>query len=210
MRRDQRTRAARAVGRDPRAELLDAALRVFARRGLRAAGVDEIAEEAGYSKGALYWHFAGKEALLLALIEERVDAPTRELVAAAAGAPPERDMSLVVADALLRRLAEDRDALLLAREYWSLALRDGELRERYIARQADLHAALSAALEARARHLGAPITKAGARAAARLALGAVDALVADALLDPGSVTRAAISESFAIIAAGVGARSPRR
>jgi hypothetical protein len=46
---DQRTRAARARGREARDELLTAALRVFARRGYRQAGVDEIAAEAGYS-----------------------------------------------------------------------------------------------------------------------------------------------------------------
>src|SRR4051812_15961897 len=75
---DRRTRAARAEGREGRDELLTAALRVFARRGYREAGVDEIAAEAGYSKGALYWHFPGKEELLTALLEERVDAPMHD------------------------------------------------------------------------------------------------------------------------------------
>ena len=57
---DQRTSAARAQRREARDELLAAALRVFALRGYRQAGVDEIAAEAGYSKGALYWHFSSK------------------------------------------------------------------------------------------------------------------------------------------------------
>src|SRR5438067_2031923 len=90
---DQRTRAARAQGREARDELLAAALRVFARRGYREAGVDEIAAAAGYSKGALYWHFSGKEELLMALIEERIDAPTREMVALLESSPPDRDMA---------------------------------------------------------------------------------------------------------------------
>src|SRR4051794_14340122 len=77
---DQRTRAARSQGREARDELLAAALRVFARRGYRDAGVDEIAAEAGYSKGALYWHFASKDELLVTLVAERIDAPMRELV----------------------------------------------------------------------------------------------------------------------------------
>src|SRR5439155_17859253 len=87
-------RAARARGREARDELLTAALRVFARRGYRQAGVDEIAAEAGYSKGALYWHFSGKEELLEALLEERIDAPMRDRFALLASAPPERDMSV--------------------------------------------------------------------------------------------------------------------
>src|SRR5947209_17368481 len=91
---DRRTRAARQDGRKARDELLTAALRVFARRGYRQAGVDEIAAAAGYSKGALYWHFSGKEDLLQALVEERIDARMREMVALLESAPPERDMSV--------------------------------------------------------------------------------------------------------------------
>src|SRR5688500_5715041 len=91
---DRRTRAARQEGREGRDELLAAGLRVFARRGYRQAGVDEIAAEAGYSKGALYWHFAGKENLLLTLLEERIDAPMRAMIDLLASAPPERDMSV--------------------------------------------------------------------------------------------------------------------
>src|SRR5213593_1746363 len=112
---DRRTRAARAEGREGRDELLTAALRVFARRGYREAGVDEIAAEAGYSKGALYWHFSGKEELLMALIEERIDAPTREMVALLESAPPERDMSVEAGREFARRLGGQRDAVLLER-----------------------------------------------------------------------------------------------
>ena len=129
---DQRTRAARADGRGARDELLAAALRVFARRGYRDAGVDEIAAEAGYSKGALYWHFSGKAELLMTLLEERVDAPMRDRVALLASAPPERDMSVEATREFARQLDEEREAMLLEREYWTLAIRDPELRAKYI------------------------------------------------------------------------------
>src|SRR3954462_12461315 len=151
---DGRTRVARAQGRESRDELLTAALRVFARRGYGQAGVDEIAAAAGYSKGALYWHFSGKEDLLLALIEERIDVPTREMVALLESAQPERDMSVEAAREFARRLSTERDAVLLDREYWTLAIRDPELRARYAERQTDLRGSLADALEARARHLG--------------------------------------------------------
>jgi len=51
------------------ASLLDAALRVFARRGYRAARIDDVADEAGVTKGAIYHYFDTKEALLLRVIE---------------------------------------------------------------------------------------------------------------------------------------------
>jgi AcrR family transcriptional regulator len=53
-RRRQRTREA----------LLDAAAVVFAKRGFHGASLDEIAETAGYTRGAIYKHFADKEELL--------------------------------------------------------------------------------------------------------------------------------------------------
>ena len=50
-----------------RQHLLDAALEVFWRKGVTSASLQEIAEEAGVTRGALYWHFANKEALFEAL-----------------------------------------------------------------------------------------------------------------------------------------------
>ena len=55
-----------------RGRLLDAAGQVFARRGFHAATVDEVADAAGYTKGAVYSNFANKDALFLALLDQRV------------------------------------------------------------------------------------------------------------------------------------------
>ena len=60
----QQTRA-----RDRHRRILDAALRVFSRRGYRDASVDEIAGESRTSKGGVYFHFPGKDAIFLALLE---------------------------------------------------------------------------------------------------------------------------------------------
>jgi AcrR family transcriptional regulator len=51
--------------------LLDAAERVFARSGFHGASLDAIAAEAGYTKGAVYSNFPGKDALFLALLDRR-------------------------------------------------------------------------------------------------------------------------------------------
>ncbi|MBX8688887.1 TetR family transcriptional regulator [Mycobacterium vulneris] len=50
-----------------RALLLDAAEAVFAEKGFTAASLDDIANAAGYTKGAIYNHFATKEELFLAV-----------------------------------------------------------------------------------------------------------------------------------------------
>jgi AcrR family transcriptional regulator len=200
---DQRTRAARAQGREGRDELLTAALRVFARRGYREAGVDEIAAEAGYSKGALYWHFSGKEELLLTLLEERIDAPTREMVALLESASPDRDMSVEATREFARQLAGQREAMLLEREYWSLAIRDPVLRARYAERQAELRGALAAAMEARARHLGTPDLPMPAEDVARIVMSIIGGLSIEELIEPGSVRPQLLGEALALVYAGL-------
>ena len=207
---DQRTRAARAQGREGRDELLTAALRVFARRGYRQAGVDEIAAAAGYSKGALYWHFSDKEDLLLTLLEERVDAPMRELVALLESAPPEQDMSVEATRNFARRLDTHRDAMMLEREYWTHAIRDPELRTRYIARQTQLRGALARAIEARARHLGTPDVPMAAEDVARIVMSIIGGLTVDELVEPGSVRPDLLGETLALVYAGLVARAASR
>jgi AcrR family transcriptional regulator len=206
---DQRTRAARAEGREARDELLNAALRVFARRGYRDAGIEEIAAEAGYSKGAVYWHFSGKAELLDAVLEERIDAPMRKKFALLASAPPEQDMSVEASRTFAHQLAEEREALLLEREYWSLAIRDEGLRARYAERQAELRAELAAGMEARARHLGTPDLTMPADDVARIVMGIIGGLAVDELIEPGSVRPALLGEALAVVYAGLVARASR-
>ena len=69
--------------RQPRAqtreEILDAAQRVFAQRGFHGASVEAVSEEAGFSTGAIYSNFKGKEELFLTLYEERIQRRRSEL-----------------------------------------------------------------------------------------------------------------------------------
>src|SRR4051794_17936580 len=64
-----------------RARLLDAAGQVFARRGLHAATIDEVADAAGYTKGAVYSNFATKDELVLALLDQHRAAQLQKLEA---------------------------------------------------------------------------------------------------------------------------------
>ncbi|WP_371493592.1 TetR/AcrR family transcriptional regulator [Kitasatospora sp. NBC_00374] len=53
-----------------RAQVLLAAARHFAGSGFRGASVKDVADEAGVTKGAVYFHFVNKEALAIAVVEE--------------------------------------------------------------------------------------------------------------------------------------------
>src|SRR5262245_44436699 len=62
---------------EPRAEtgarLLEAAAEVFAERGFHGASVEDISERAGYTRGAFYANFDDKDAVFLALVDERLE-----------------------------------------------------------------------------------------------------------------------------------------
>lgn len=53
-----------------RARVLDAAIALFAKRGFTQTSTQDIARAIGMTPGTLYWHFDGKEALLVAVLEE--------------------------------------------------------------------------------------------------------------------------------------------
>lgn len=72
-----------------RLDILRAAARVFRRRGIAAAGMREIAEEAGLSPGNLYHYFSGKDEILL-FCQERTLERMQAAVDAARGTPAER------------------------------------------------------------------------------------------------------------------------
>ncbi|QWF79970.1 TetR/AcrR family transcriptional regulator [Amycolatopsis sp. CA-230715] len=69
-----------------RERLLDAASALFAERGVNGASVEQIAEHAGFSRGAFYGNFADKPELVAALLERRRRQDVREVSALAAGA----------------------------------------------------------------------------------------------------------------------------
>jgi AcrR family transcriptional regulator len=76
--------------RDPvttRERILDAALLAFSRQGYHGTRLDDIVEESSTSKGAIYFHFANKERLFLALVDQFADLLERRVQEAIAQEP---------------------------------------------------------------------------------------------------------------------------
>jgi AcrR family transcriptional regulator len=206
VRLDRRTKQARSERRDGRAALLDSAAEVFALRGLRDASVDEVAERAGYSKGAVYWHFQSKDDLFLALLEERIDRPMREMIGLLESAPPEKDMGPEASRRFTELLRTQRELLLLEHEYWSQAARDPVLRKRYRARQARLRRALGTALITRFEHLGAPaLSPARSEAMATIVMGLASGLARERLIDPKAVPDDLLGNALVLLYKGTAA-----
>ncbi len=53
-----------------RRDIMDAAIKVFAEKGYHVATLDEVAQEAEFSKGALYLYFSNKEDILFSILNE--------------------------------------------------------------------------------------------------------------------------------------------
>lgn len=116
-----------------REELIDAAERLFKRDGFHATSLDAIADEAGYTKGAVYSNFDGKEDLFFAVYERRVETRTAEL-SALGGSAESAEAGLKAAIATMRGRSED-GWMSVFFEFWAHVLRNPQHRERF----AELH-----------------------------------------------------------------------
>ena len=110
-----------------RSALLDAAEHVFAERGFQAAALDEIADEAGFTRGAIYSNFRGKEDLFLAVMGRR----NEELFAAYTALLERVGQSSLedVARLWSETQAGDEAGLRLMLEFRLLALRNETVRD---------------------------------------------------------------------------------
>jgi AcrR family transcriptional regulator len=126
-------RLSRAERREQtRQELVSAAEACFVSRGFHASSVDEVAERAGYTKGAVYSNFAAKEDLFFAVYERRVEQVLTEVVPGLRQAGAEHAFDWFATGAIERR---DRDDGWLAVffEFWAHTLRHPELCDRFAA-----------------------------------------------------------------------------
>jgi TetR/AcrR family transcriptional regulator, acrAB operon repressor len=74
--------------------ILDAAERVFHLRGVSRTSLQEIAQEAGLTRGAIYWHFENKGELFHAMME-RVTLPMMERMTASTPADEDRPLDKI-------------------------------------------------------------------------------------------------------------------
>jgi len=132
-----------------REHLLDAVADVFGRRGFHAASVEEVAEAAGFSKGAVYSNFASKDDLFLALLDRHLDQELHAVAQRAAPDLPRADRAAAPAHRFPRHLEEGRTWNILAIEFWLYAMRDERARERLAARYRAARGALAARLRER-------------------------------------------------------------
>lgn len=129
--------------------LLEAAGRVFARRGLASASVDEVAADAGFTKGAVYANFGSKEELFLAMLEHRGAQRLEEMERVLATGDSPAAQARIAARDFVEALKADPESETLFFEAALHASRNEAFRKQFIARHRMMHRRMSEILQAR-------------------------------------------------------------
>jgi AcrR family transcriptional regulator len=138
------TRMTREQSRaNTRERLLAAARSVFARSGFHGASVEEIASEAGFSTGALYSNFEGKEDLFLVLMEREIDEHAREVSEAVRARASVAERAAGGARQWMTTIEREPELLLLFMEFWAYGVRDPAVRPKVAERFAQVRRTLT-------------------------------------------------------------------
>ncbi|MFI6347819.1 TetR/AcrR family transcriptional regulator [Streptomyces sp. NPDC050560] len=191
-----------------RALLLDATARTFARKGFAGSSVEEIAESAGYSVGAVYSNFGSKEEMFVELIRARASdqLDRSNLIMGAVDVSVEERMRTL--GGLLERATEgDREFALLQVEFWLYAVRNPQTMDTFAEAMREPQDRLVKSMEQGL----ARINRQGAVDAERLAtivLALFHGMVRQRLLDPETVPFDLLGQAVRWMFAGVAATTP--
>lgn len=202
--------AARLTRAEKKAEtrscLLEAAAEVFARRGMQQASIDEVAEHAGYTKGAFYANFQSKEELFLAMLDDRFAKHLDELDRVLAAEAEIEDQARMGAENFIRLVEPEWERLYF--EFSAYASRNEGFRRELLTRRRHLQERLAELYRRRARQLGFeppfPVED-----LARMTFAMADGIALQKLLDPESVPADLYPTMMATFFAGVRAAAPQ-
>jgi AcrR family transcriptional regulator len=166
--------------------LLDAAEEVFARRGFEGASLEEIADAAGYTRGAIYKHFGSKEELFLSANERFNERALAGFLATIDPSVPVKETDLAGVARQWRGLQASRDArqYALGSEFNLYVLRHPEIRPRVAAHRRRVAEIVGRFIEQQAARFGTSL-RIPAITLARIALAAGDGLEMANYLDEG-------------------------
>lgn len=185
-----------------RSSLLDAAAQVFARRGMQQASIEEVAEHAGFTKGAFYANFESKEELFLAMLDDRFDKHLAELDRVLASDADLEYQARAGGASFIRLADPEWERLYL--EFSAYASRNETFRQELVARRRHLQAGLSELYRRRAEQLGVEPTL-PIEDIARMTFAMADGVALQRLLDPESVSDDLYPTMLATFFAGVAA-----
>jgi AcrR family transcriptional regulator len=118
------------VSIERKSQILDAATAVFARKGFYEASMDDIVDESGLSKGALYWYFKSKDQIISALLDRLFEPELEELRALGNAEGSARARLLEFAALTAREMKRMTRIIPLTYEFYALAFRNPAVRKK--------------------------------------------------------------------------------
>jgi AcrR family transcriptional regulator len=185
-----------------RSRLMAAAAEVFAARGLERATVDEVAGEAGYTKGAFYANFETKEALFLAMLDEHFAKRLDEIDRVLDSGAPVTEQARMAGEDFSTSLAADPEWSRLFFEFCVRALRDERFRSELVPRQRALRDRIAAGFRDHAGAIGGepPLP---AELVAAMTYAMADGFALARLLEPESVPEDMFGSMLAVFFTGL-------
>ena len=184
-----------------RTKLLDAARQVFAARGFHGASVEEIAAAAGYSTGALYSNFGGKEDLFRALMDREVSAHARELSDSVGRNATVAERAEGGADFWMGFIERERELVLLFMEFWAYGVRDPKVRPHVAKHFAEVRGLITRLIADGVRDLDLELTMPAEHLA--IAIDAIaDGIARQKLADPEAIPDELMGTVLATLFAG--------
>ena len=205
MTRRRLTRAERSA--QTRAELMASARQLFLRRGFHASSLEQVAEEAGFTIGAVYSRFGSKAAMFLAILDERIDQLVAEVAQVAALDQPLGDHAELLAGRRMALLEREGEWFPPVLEFWSHAARDERLRREFGARHERLVGAYAGLIEADYARLGLTLPLAP-EVLARAVVAMGNGVALERLTDPARVPDGLLSTMAIAFLRGVAADGP--
>jgi AcrR family transcriptional regulator len=171
-----------------RDRILRAARAVFGARGFHGATIEQIADEAGLSNGAIYYNFASKGDLFLELLDERMEERVGHMRRTLADRPRTADRGGLGEEArdATRSFKESREWRLLLFEFVAHAARNPRLKAKLRAHKRRFRKELAEILEQRFAGRGAEPPFAGEQMAL-VAMALANGLAFEEVSDPGAV-----------------------
>lgn len=182
-----RVRLTREQSRDQtRQRLLDAAQSIFLSKGFVAASVEDIAEQAGYTRGAFYSNFSSKSELFLQLLKRDHENVMADMRAIFEGGESRSQMEARVLDYYSKHFREN-DCFLLWMEGKLQAARDPDFRVGFVACLRELRAATTEYIRQFSAQVGTPLPLPAEQLAVGL-LALSDGMQFSVAFDPQAVT----------------------
>jgi AcrR family transcriptional regulator len=167
---------------ETRANLIEAAYRVFADKGFGQVRIDDVCAAAGYTRGAFYSNFDSLDELFFALYDESA----RLIAGQVTDAITDDDINPGI-DAVIERVTAtlllDRDWLLIKTDFLLHAARNPAVADRLASHRQQLRTAIETRLDGARERLTLPDAIADIPNAARAVVAAYDAVTVQLLLD---------------------------